>query len=152
MYSTRVSRHVAAPRSAVYRALLDPQAVAAWRVPDGMRSEVHEFDARPGGRFRVSLTYDDPGRAGKSTDATDTYRGHFAELDPDRRVVEVIEFESDDAGLRTPMRLTTTLADAGAGTEVTIEHDGIPDAVPRADNEAGTRMALAGLARYVEAG
>ena len=151
MYSMRLGRYVAAPRAVVYRALLDPQAVNAWRVPDDMHSEVHEWDARVGGRFRVSLTYDDAGRDGKSAGATDTYHGHFAELDPDRRVVEVIEFESADAALREPMRVTTTLTDSGAGTEVTMQHDGIPDAVPPADNETGTRMALANLARYVEA-
>src|ERR1044072_9094474 len=60
MYSTRVLHHIAAPRAAVYRALLDPKAVARWRVPDGMTSEVHLFEAHEGGRFRVSLTYSDP--------------------------------------------------------------------------------------------
>jgi uncharacterized protein YndB with AHSA1/START domain len=49
--STRLSQHVSAPRAAVYRALLDPQAVATWMVPDGMTSQVYEFDAR---RRRVS--------------------------------------------------------------------------------------------------
>ena len=54
------------PGDAVYRALLDPAAIARWRVPDGMRGEVHELDARVGGRIRMSLTYDDPTSAGKS--------------------------------------------------------------------------------------
>ena len=64
VYSMRVSRHVKAPRSAVYRALLDADAIARWRVPDGMTSQVHEFDPREGGAFRVSLTYDAPGKGG----------------------------------------------------------------------------------------
>lgn len=56
--TTRIARHIHAPRAAVYRALLDARAMARWRVPNGMSSVVHEFDAREGGAFRVSLTYD----------------------------------------------------------------------------------------------
>ncbi|HEY8043663.1 MAG TPA: SRPBCC domain-containing protein, partial [Streptosporangiaceae bacterium] len=88
MYSTQVSRHMSAPRSDVYRALLDADAVARWRVPDGMSSQVHEFDVREGGSFRVSLTYDAPARTGKSAQNTDTYHGHFVKLVPDEQVVE----------------------------------------------------------------
>lgn len=152
MYTTRVSQYVRAPRSAVYRALLDADAVARWRAPDGMTGRVHEFDAREGGRFRVSLTYDDPGGAGKSEGRTDTYGGHFAELVPDERVVEEIEFEAADPALRTQMTITTTLTDAGDGTEVAVVHEGVPDAVPADANETGTRMSLANLARLVEGG
>ena len=156
MYTTRVSAQVQAPRAAVYRALVDADAIARWRVPRGMTCEVHEFDAREGGRFRVSLTYDVPTGTGKTAAHTDTYHGHFARLVPDEQTVEVMEFETDDPGLRGTMTMTTTLADAdadggGGGTEVTVVHEGIPDAVPAADNETGTRMALANLARLVEA-
>jgi uncharacterized protein YndB with AHSA1/START domain len=150
VYSTRVSRLVRAPRADVYRTLLDPDAMARWRVPDGMRSEVHEFDARVGGAFRVTLTYDEPGSAGKSGEHSDTYHGHFKALVPDREIVEVLEFETGDVTLRGAMTMTTTLRDDEDGTLVEIAHDGIPDAVPRADNEAGTAMALANLARLVE--
>jgi uncharacterized protein YndB with AHSA1/START domain len=150
MYSTRVSRHVNAPRAAVYRALLDPEAVARWRVPEGMSSHVHEFDAREGGAFRVSLTYDTNDGAGKSAERTDTYHGYFRKLVPDEQVVEVLEFETGDPALGGAMTMTTTLTDAEGGTDVVIVHEGIPDAVPAADNETGTRMALANLAALVE--
>ena len=82
MYTTQVRGHVRAPRPTVYRALLDADAVAQWRVPAGMSSHVHEFDAREGGSFRVSLTYDAPDAAGKSAAHTDTYHGHFVRLVP----------------------------------------------------------------------
>jgi uncharacterized protein YndB with AHSA1/START domain len=144
-------RHVNAPRSAVYQALLSADAIAKWRVPEGMTSRVHEFDASEGGRYRVSLTYDAPGSTGKSTSHTDTYHGHFAKLVPNEQVVEVLEFETPDAALQGTMTMTTTLSDAGGGTDVVIAHDGIPDSVPREDNETGTRMALANLANLVEA-
>lgn len=122
-----------------------------WRVPDGMTGEVHEFDGREGGAFRISLTYDAPTGAGKSSAHTDTYHGRFAELVPGERVVEVFEFETDDPALRGEMTMTTTLTEAGGGTEVLIVHEGMPDTVPAADNETGTRMALDNLARFVEA-
>jgi len=150
VYSTTTTRHIAAPRSAVYRALLDPEAVASWRVPDGMTSLVHEFDGREGGTFRVSLTYVSPAATGKSGAHTDTYHGRFVELVPDERVVEVLEFESTDPALRGEMRMTTTLVDHGGGTNVTIVHDGVPDTISAADNETGTRMALDRLAALVE--
>ena len=72
MSSTRISRRVNAPRAIVYRALLDPRAVATWMVPTGMTSHVHAFDAREGGSFRISLTYDAPTGTGKTTAHTDT--------------------------------------------------------------------------------
>jgi len=150
MYSTQVSQHVNGPRPAVYRALLDADAIAKWRVPVGMSSHVHEFDAREGGSFRVSLTYDSPDRTGKSTPHTDTYHGHFLKLVPNEQVVEVFEFEAADTALRGTMTMTTTLTDADGGTDVLVVHEGIPDGVPAADNEAGTRMALANLAQLVE--
>ena len=92
MYSTQCTRHVDAPRSAVYRALLDAGAIAKWRVPTGMTSQVHEFDGREGGSFRISLTYDAPTGTGKSAAHTDTYLGHFVKLVPNEQVVEVLEF------------------------------------------------------------
>jgi uncharacterized protein YndB with AHSA1/START domain len=71
MATTTMSRHVNAPRDTVYRALLDSQAVATWNVPMGMTCHVHAFDAREGGSFRISLTYDTPAATGKTTAQTD---------------------------------------------------------------------------------
>jgi uncharacterized protein YndB with AHSA1/START domain len=150
MYSTRVSRVVHAPRAEVFRALVDADAIASWRVPDNMHATVHSFDARPGGRFRVTLTYDDPAAVGKTEGASDTYAGTFVEIVDGERVVEEFAFESSDPALRRPMRMTTTLTDADGGTNVEILHEGIADEIPAADNEVGTRMALAALARMLE--
>jgi len=146
----QVCEHVSAPRQAIYRALLDPEAIRQWRGPAGMTSHVHEFEAREGGSFRISLSYQDPGRTGKSAAHTDTYHGHFARLVPDQQVVEVLEFETDDPALRGTMTVTTTLTDAAGGTDILVVYDGIPDAVPAADSETGTRISLANLAKLVE--
>jgi uncharacterized protein YndB with AHSA1/START domain len=66
MSSTRITRHVNAPRASVCRALIDAQAVATWMVPTGMTSQVHAFDPREGGSLRISLTYDAPTGTGKT--------------------------------------------------------------------------------------
>jgi uncharacterized protein YndB with AHSA1/START domain len=152
MSSTRVSCRVNAPRASVYRALLDANAVATWKVPTGMTSHVHAFDAREGGSFRISLTYDEPTGTGKTTAHTDTYHGRFVKLVTNEQVVEVVEFETTDPALHGEMTITITLADADDGTDVLAVHDGLPSGVPTADNEAGWREALAKLAALVEAG
>jgi uncharacterized protein YndB with AHSA1/START domain len=149
--TTRMSRHVAAPPAAVYRALLDPAAVARWKVPEGMSCEVHEFDAREGGTLRVWLTYDEPGPQGKTTAHTDTYLGRFVRLEPDELVVEVDVFETAHPALQGEMTSTIRLAAADdGGTEVTAVHEGVPDGVAPADNELGWRTALDRLAALVE--
>jgi uncharacterized protein YndB with AHSA1/START domain len=80
--TTRLTSRIAAPRSAVYRALLDPEAVQRWMVPDGMTSAVHEFDAREGGELRISLTYDEPTTAGKTTARTDSFTAASSDSSP----------------------------------------------------------------------
>jgi uncharacterized protein YndB with AHSA1/START domain len=150
--STRITRRVNAPRANVYRALLDAGAIATWMVPTGMTSHVHAFDAREGGSFRISLTYDEPTGTGKTTAHTDTYHGHFVKLVTNEQVVEVVEFETTDPALRGEMTITISLADADGSTDVLALHDGLPPGLSTADNEAGWRSSLAKLAALVEAG
>jgi uncharacterized protein YndB with AHSA1/START domain len=152
MTRTRVVRRISAARESVYRALVDADAVAAWRVPDGMAAVVHAFDARVGGTFRVSLTYESPEGRGKTAARTDTYHGRFLELVPKERVVEELEFETSDPALAGLMRMTTTMTDADGGTDVVVLHEGIPAGISLVDNEIGTRMALDKLAALVESG
>jgi uncharacterized protein YndB with AHSA1/START domain len=151
--STRITYRVNAPRAIVYRALIDASAVAQWMVPTGMTSHVHAFDAREGGSFRISLTYDAPTGTGKTTAHTDTYHGRFLKLVPNEQVAEVVEFETTDPALQGEMTITFALADADrGGTDIVALHDGLPPGVPPADNESGWRSSLAKLAALVEAG
>ncbi len=149
--STRLSRHVNAPRARVYSALVDANAIATWMVLTGMTSHVHAFEGREGGTFRISLTYDAPTGVGKTSAHTDTYHGRFVKLVPNERVVEVVEFETADPALRGEMTITMTLADADGGTKVLAVHDGLPPGLSTADNEEGWRLSLAKLAALVEA-
>ena len=150
MTSTRVSRHIEAPRPDVYAALVDGEALPRWKVPTAMTCEVHEFDGREGGAFRVSLTYDASDRLGKTTAHTDTYRGRFVQLVPDELVVEVDEFETDDPALRGEMTITISLTEADGGTDLVAVHENLPSGVLPADNETGWRESLDRLATLVE--
>jgi uncharacterized protein YndB with AHSA1/START domain len=152
MTTTRLTRHIRAPRGRVYAALIDARAVQQWLVPDTMTSHVHSFDAREGGTFRVSLTYDVPTGTGKTSAHTDTYYGRFVRLVPGEEVVQVMEFETADPALRGEMTITFTLADAGGGTDLTGVQENLPSGVPPEDNELGWTQSLDKLARLVETG
>jgi uncharacterized protein YndB with AHSA1/START domain len=140
--STQLRRLIRAPRSRIYQTMLDPLALARWKVPDGMTLEVHQFEPREGGNLRISLTYDAPSEVGKTTAHTDTYRGRFLRLVPNELIVEADEFETDDPALRGEMITTIRLTDAEDGTVLVATHDGVPPGVALADNETGWNMAL----------
>jgi uncharacterized protein YndB with AHSA1/START domain len=134
----------------VYRALLDAEDVQQWMVPEEMTSQILSFDARQGGEFRISLTYDMPTAAGKTTAQSDSFHGRFVKLVPDTEVVQAIEFETDDPAMKGEMTVTYALADADDGTELVLLYENLPPGVSPADNELGSRMSLDKLARLVE--
>jgi uncharacterized protein YndB with AHSA1/START domain len=142
--STRVSRIIKAGRKAVYQAFLDPDSVATWLAPENMRGHVHTFDAREGGKFRMSLTYQEPGLLPGKTS------GRFVELVPYAKIVEVVEFESHDEALAGEMRMTVSLADADGGTEITILCEDIPKGIRPEDNELACKESLQKLAALLE--
>ncbi|MDK1384071.1 hypothetical protein QN224_01465 [Sinorhizobium sp. 8-89] len=78
------SRVVKASPLAIYRALLDPAAVAVWLPPDGMRGEIERFEPREGGVYRMALIYEQPNHAprGKTSAATDIVEGRFVQVIP----------------------------------------------------------------------
>jgi uncharacterized protein YndB with AHSA1/START domain len=152
--STRVSRIIKAPRSAIYHAFLDRDALAAWLPPETMKGHVHTFEPREGGKFRLSLTYEDPehSHGGKTTQDSDTVQGRFVELAPDEKIVWVVEFESQDPSFAGEMTITFSLAEADGGTEVIVLCEDIPKGVRLEDNEMGCRSSLQNLAALVERG
>ncbi len=149
---TRVSRHIRARRSDVYKAFVDRDIVASWLAPGSMRCVVHEFEPREGGRFRMSMIYQDPagGPGGKTTEDTDTFHGRFVQLVPDERVAQVVEFETEQPGMSGKMRVTWDLAKSGDGTDVTVVCEDIPRGIRLKDNEAGSASSLQKLAQVVE--
>ncbi len=149
MGTTHHSVRINASPASVYAALLDPQLIPRWRVPLGMRCAVHEFEAREGGVFRVSLTYDAPDATGKSSAHTDTYHGRFEQLVEHERIVECMEFETTDPQMQGEMRITTQLEPEGNGTRLTAVHENLPPGVAPSDNEAGWNESLAKLAELL---
>lgn len=146
------ARLIKAPAHQIYRAFLDPSAVAAWRPPQGMTARVYAFDPRAGGGYRMAFVYNDGGQAhaGKTSEDADIFEARFAELVPDSRIVEVVEFRSDDPAFAGAMRLTTTLSPVAGGTRVTVLAENVPPGIRPEDHEAGIASSLENLARYVE--
>ncbi|MFJ9544256.1 SRPBCC family protein [Streptomyces sp. NPDC101225] len=149
----RAGRVIAAPPATVYGALLDRGALEVWLPPDGMRGRVERWDPRPGGGFRMVLTYLDPADSpGKTSDATDVVDVGLVELVPAERVVQRAVFEADDPSYAGTMTMTWQLTAVGAGTEVTVTATDVPPGIDPAAHEAGIASSLAHLASYVEAG
>lgn len=152
MRSTLISKVLRAPRERVYQALLDPEAIVKWRVPTGMSAVVHEFEPTEGGRVRISLTYNVPTTAGKTTPQMDTTHGRFLKLVPNSQVVETSEFETTDPELQGVMTMTITLTETEGGTRVDVIHEGLPNGLSPEDDAQGWRDALDKLAALVETG
>lgn len=145
-------RTIAAPPETVYQALLDRESLEAWLPPEGMRGRIEQWDPRPGGGFRMILTYLDASAApGKSSDATDVVEVAFAELVPAERVVQRAVFESEDPAFAGTMTMTWSLAAADDGTEVTVTATDVPSGIAQADHEAGIASSLANLVSFAEA-
>jgi uncharacterized protein YndB with AHSA1/START domain len=150
--STRTSRLIKAPRETIYRAFTDPTALAAWLSPGEMTGQVHEFDGRVGGGYRMSLFYPafDQDARGKTAEREDRYTARFVDLTPPARIVQAIAFDTTDPAFAGEMTMTVTLDERAGGTEVTIVFEDIPSGIRPEDNDAGTRSSLEKLARYME--
>ena len=150
--STRTSRVIKATREALYRAFTDPKALAAWLAPGEMTAKVHEFDARVGGGYRMSLFYPSSEQVyrGKTSGREDRFTARFVELTPPTRIVQAITFDSVDPAFSGEMTMVVTFEDIDGKTEVTMLFENIPTGIRPEDNDAGTRLSLEKLARYVE--
>ncbi len=115
------SRVIAADPERVYAALVDPDALAVWLPPQGMTARFERFDAHPGGSYRLVLTYlHAEANSGKASAGSDVVEARFVELVPPARVVQAIDFESDDPSFAGTMTMTWQLQPVGRGTLVEI--------------------------------
>jgi uncharacterized protein YndB with AHSA1/START domain len=151
--STVNSRIVKASPERVYEAFIDRDDLIAWLPPGEMTGQLHEFDARVGGGYRMSLFYppDETIFRGKSADREDRVNVRFVELSPPRKIVEAVTFDTTDPAFAGETTLTVTLEEVPAGTNVTMLFENIPPGIRLEDNEAGAEMSLDQLARYLEA-
>src|SRR5688500_19364672 len=145
------SRVIAAPRGAVYAALVDEEALAAWLPPHGMTARFDRFDPRPGGSYRLVLTYDDAsGSPGKATTDSDIVEARYVDIVPDVRVVQAVDFISDAPAFAGTMTMTWEVSAVDAGTTVAITADDVPDGILAEDHATGLASSLANLAQHVE--
>lgn len=144
------SRTIAAPPGRVFDALLDPAALVAWLPPDGMSGRFEHFDARPGGSYRLVLTYADAsGAPGKSSADSDVVDVRFVEITPGARVVQEVDFVSEDPAFAGTMTMTWQVTAAGDGTLVELRADDVPPGISAQDHAAGMASSLAHLAAHL---
>ena len=149
---TRTSRIIRARPEQLYQAFIDPAALVAWLPPAEMTGKIHEFDARVGGGYRMSLFYppDERAHRGKTSDREDMVDVRFVELTPARWIVEAVSFVTTDPALSGEMTMTATFDEVTGGTEVTLLFENLPPGLRAEDNEAGARLSLEQLARRFE--
>jgi uncharacterized protein YndB with AHSA1/START domain len=140
--TVRLHRVLRAAPEKVYRAFLDPDAMAKWLPPNGFTGRVHEMDARVGGGYRMSFTNFTTGQA-------HAFGGRFLELVPQELIRYTDQF--DDPGLPGTMHTTVSLKAVSCGTELTVVQDGIPEVIPAEACHVGWQESLVLLAALVEA-
>jgi len=145
------SRVIAAPPDRVYAALVDPEALTAWLPPDGMSGRFERFDAKPGGSYRLILTYADASAApGKTTADSDVVEAHFVEIVLGVRVVQAVNFVSDDPARAGTMTMTWEVAAEEHGTRVEFRAEDVPAGISADDHATGMTSSLANLAKHLE--
>lgn len=139
--TVRLHRVIAAKPEKVYRAFLEPDAVASWLPPFGFTCTVHELHAKVGGRHGMSFR-------NFTTGTTHSFGGVYLELVPGERLVYTDKF--DDPNLPGEMKVTVTLKSVTVGTEMNVEQQGIPDMIPLEACYLGWQESLRKLAKLVE--
>lgn len=142
MSTVRLHRVLRTTPERLYRAFVDPDAMAKWLPPNGFTGKVHHMDARVGGSYRMSFT-------NFATGSSHTFGGTYLELQPGERLRYTDRF--DDPNLAGEMVTTVSLARVSCGTELVLVQEGIPDAIPTEACYLGWQESLVLLARLVEA-
>ena len=147
----RGSRVIAAPPERVWAALIDPGALLAWLPPGEMTGRFDRFDAQPGGSYRMVLTYPDAsGAPGKATADSDIVEARFVDIVPGERIVQAVDFVSDDPANAGTMTMTWQVTAVDAGTRVDISAENVPDGISADNHAAGLASSLTKLAAYLE--
>ena len=138
----KLHRVLKAPPERVYRAFLDPEAMAKWLPPHGFTGKVEHLDAKVGGTYRMSFTNFSTGKA-------ESFGGTFLELIPNARIRHTDRF--DDPNLQGEMTTTIALRAVFCGTALEVTQEGIPDMIPPEACHLGWQESLTLLTQLVEA-
>ncbi|WLQ15889.1 SRPBCC family protein [Hahella aquimaris] len=139
--TVRLHRVLRTTPEKIYRAFLDPEAMARWLPPNGFVGKVHGMDAKVGGGYRMSFT-------NFSTGHSHSFGGVYHELVPHERIRYTASF--DDSNLPGEMQTTVTLRQVSCGCELHITQEGIPEMIPVEACYLGWQESLEHLARLVE--
>lgn len=140
--TVRLHRVLRSNPERIYRAFLDADAMAKWLPPHGFTGKVHHLDAKIGGTYKMSFT-------NFNTGTSHSFGGTFLELTPNERLRYNDRFDNPD--LRGEMVTTVTLREVFCGTELNVEQEGIPAAIPVEACYLGWQESLTLLAQLVEA-
>ena len=139
--TVRLHRVLRAPAERIYRAFLDPDAMAKWLPPFGFTGKVHHIKAEVGGSYKMSFT-------NLATGHSHSFGGEFLELVPNERIRHTDTF--DDPNLPGQMQTTILLKNVSVGTELSVVQEGIPSAIPVEECYLGWQESLALLTQLVE--
>jgi uncharacterized protein YndB with AHSA1/START domain len=137
----RLHRVIRTTPAKIYRAFLDPDALAKWLPPYGFTARVHQMEAKVGGRYQMSFTNFTTGHG-------HSFGGTYVELAPNERIRYTDQF--DDPNLPGEMQTMVTLKQVSCGTELNIVQEGVPAAIPPEACYLGWQESLAQLAQLVE--
>ena len=141
---------ISASPQVIFEALTTRSAVAEWLPPLGSSGEILEFDPRPGGPFKMILTFANKRADGKTTGNTDTINAHFAKIKTNELVEQAIEFASDDPAYEGTMTMRWMLHPAGAGgTLVRVEARDVPEGIDPKEHANGLKSSLDNLEEYL---
>ena len=140
--TVRLHRVLRAPPERIYRAFLDPDAMAKWLPPHGFTGKVHQIDAKVGGSYKMSFTNFSNGQK-------HSFGGKYLELVPGERIVHTDKF--DDPNLAGEMKTTIVFKKVSVGTDVSVVQEGIPEIIPAEMCYLGWQESLVLLGWLVEA-
>lgn len=140
--TVRLHRVLRAPAERIYRAFLNPDAMAKWLPPYGFTGKVHHINAEVGGTYKMSFT-------NLATGHSHSFGGEFLELVPNERIRHTDKF--DDPNLPGQMQTTVSLKNVSGGTELSVVQEGIPSAIPVEECYLGWQESLMLLTQLVEA-
>jgi uncharacterized protein YndB with AHSA1/START domain len=152
MSQTTNSRVIRATVEKVFEAFSNAKALETWLAPSDMVGKVHNFNFSAGDGYTMSLFYPESevNVQGKTADKEDRFTSRYIEIIPNKKIVEAVNFESDDTNFAGEMTMEVTFTPHKDDTEVTFHFKNIPKGIKPEDNEAGTISTLEKLARYVE--
>jgi uncharacterized protein YndB with AHSA1/START domain len=139
--TVRLHRVLRATPEKVYRAFIEPDAMAKWLPPHGFTAQIHHLDARVGGSFRMSFRNFGSG-------SSNNFGGEYLEMVSPTLLRYTDKF--DDPNLPGEMQVTVRLTAVLCGTDLQVEQGGIPDVIPLEMCYLGWQESLTQLAALVE--